>query len=674
VLDAIDSGMNREGRLYSIVTRLLVFLITISLPLIVAACAQSEPVVIERIVVATPTPAPTAAPTPTPTATPVPTNTPAPTATPTPTKPTVVELVEMARAYVVRIDRPDGACASGILLGEDRLILTNYHVVEGTDSLGATTDDGTIAEARVFAFDVDRDLALLQAQSTIPEPPPVVWADDAAMSVGEQLVVIGYPFPGSSSPDDCSETITTTGGLLSGRLEILGQPYLQTDAALNPGVSGGAAISDVGEVAGIAVSGLGPEFAENVGFLIPAHSINERLDQWLQQLVAGSLDPPALIEQIAFVNSRDGTNIYVMDADGSNVRQLTVGSINYGPAWSPDGTQIAFGSGRDDEWKIYVMDADGSNVRKLMIGSGSHYRPAWSPDGSRIAFDSYRDGDNWDIYVMDADGSNVRQLTTDSRDSDPAWSPDGTRIAFARLPHNGDNWGIYVMDADGSNVRKLMIGPAHSPRPVWSPDGSRIAFHASRDGDLNIYVMDADGSNVRLLTTGSEDEGNYSPTWTLVSQRPSPAPRPPTPAPTPTPAIPPQLLAWLDVWEEFRLLAGEMTRREIEILDRVTESGGNPFHFIDEWRDLEDWYRGDEGPYGFVYAGRFSRFLEVRSINDRISLYVEARLQEQGLYIRHLETGDRALFDQSDAQRIQNNHEWKQLKDFVEDLKADFGL
>jgi len=130
----------------------------------------------------------------------------------------------------------------------------------------------------------------------------------------------------------------------------------------------------------------------------------------------------------------------------------------------------------------------------------------------------------------------------------------------------------------------------------------------------------------------------------------------------------------LDVWEEFKLLKIESSRRYIEIEETRIASDLEPYSVIDEWRDLRDWYRGDEGPYGFVYAGKFSRFLEVRAINDRISLYVETMLQQKDLYIRHLETGDRALYDQSDALRIQNNSEWLQIWDLAEDLKADFGL
>jgi hypothetical protein len=343
-----------------------------------------------------------------------------------------VELVESTRPYVVRIDRPDGGCASGILLGEDGLILTNFHVVEGTDSLAVTTDNGTLTGARVLTFDVDRDLALLQAQSTIPEPPPIAWAEDAAMSPGESIVVIGYPFPGSASPDDCSETITATGGLLSGRLEILGQPYLQTDAALNPGVSGGVAISDRGAIAGVAVSGLDPQFAESVGFLIPASAVVDLLSVWLPQLAAGELESPATHERIVFQrNISNDRSLYSIDVDGRNLRFLTGGSDYTGTAsWSPDGTQIVFASNRDGDLDIYVMNSDGGNVRQLTNTPGYDGTPAWSPDGDLIAF--YSDRSDWpQIFTMSADGSALRRLTSAVYfESSPTWSPDGSQIAY----------------------------------------------------------------------------------------------------------------------------------------------------------------------------------------------------------------------------------------------------
>ncbi|MDE3089872.1 MAG: PD40 domain-containing protein, partial [Chloroflexota bacterium] len=113
------------------------------------------------------------------------------------------------------------------------------------------------------------------------------------------------------------------------------------------------------------------------------------------------------LEKIAFVRNQ----IYVMDADGRNVRWLTNDSAyHWSPAWSPDGRLIAFDTNRGDDEGIFVMDADGGNVHRLSNNPARDASPAWSSDGHWIAFQSFRDG-NWQIYVMGSDGENVRRLT-----------------------------------------------------------------------------------------------------------------------------------------------------------------------------------------------------------------------------------------------------------------------
>ncbi len=208
----------------------------------------------------------------------------------------------------------------------------------------------------------------------------------------------------------------------------------------------------------------------------------------------------------------DDAAIYVMQADGSNVRRLTPsGMLTMGCAWSPDGTKIAFTVAKlaTNEAAVYVIQVNGAQIRRLTDAATLSAFPTWSPDGSQIAF--MGGADRTSIYVMQADGSNVRPLT--NSDLSPgflAWSPDGALIAFEGSSANGT--AIYVMQADGSNIRQLTHDlDVVTFAPTWSPDGMQITFAVSIGDNLDIYTMDRDGSNPRPLLSFPENDS--MPAW-----------------------------------------------------------------------------------------------------------------------------------------------------------------
>jgi TolB protein len=178
----------------------------------------------------------------------------------------------------------------------------------------------------------------------------------------------------------------------------------------------------------------------------------------------------------------------------------------WGPAWSPDGTRLAFSittSGIAGE--LYLASPDGSELMQLTNNGRTNYLPAWSSSGEVISFisqegvfGSHRTGD-WQIYIMDSDGSNQQPLSIPANGNAPVWSPDGLRIVFTS-DRDGDD-DIWVMNADGSNQVNLTQNAAWDDQPRWSPNGTSIAFTSDRDGTANIFVMNIDGSEAKNLTS-----------------------------------------------------------------------------------------------------------------------------------------------------------------------------
>ncbi len=207
-------------------------------------------------------------------------------------------------------------------------------------------------------------------------------------------------------------------------------------------------------------------------------------------------------QQLAFVSDAlyGQYDICLINVDGTAVAQLTTSlGSDLWPAWNPGGTRLAFQSYRTltpggglPQSDIFVINVDGTGETQLTADTTNEAQPAWSPDGTKIAFVTDRDGNN-EVYVMDADGQNVRRLTNNAAaDEQPAWSPSGARIAF--VSDRTGNPDIFVMDSTGANPVQLTNNPAVDVGPAWSPDSLKIAFHSDRPGKFALFIMNADGT------------------------------------------------------------------------------------------------------------------------------------------------------------------------------------
>ena len=239
--------------------------------------------------------------------------------------------------------------------------------------------------------------------------------------------------------------------------------------------------------------------------------------------------------KIAFTGSDGGnTGIFVANRDGTGIVHITAGSPKNDdqPAWSPDGTKIAFRRWQEmgTPADIWVMNADGSNQVNLTNDAGdvgTQHSPTWSPrqaDGSyRIAYSHQTKPGEYvvgRIFSMRADGTDKRPVTTGGEylESEPAWSPDGQTIVFVRT--GGTAFGdLWLVTATGGSERQLMAAdPADAQHaPAWSPDGRYVAFTSKHELSadnrwaFHVYTVRADGTRLTRRTAEGVDKEN--PAW-----------------------------------------------------------------------------------------------------------------------------------------------------------------
>jgi TolB protein len=220
-------------------------------------------------------------------------------------------------------------------------------------------------------------------------------------------------------------------------------------------------------------------------------------------------------------------DIVSANPDGTGLRKLTrtpSGTYDFNPDWSPDGTKVAFERDTPDGGEIFTMNADGSDLRQIthdqFPGAGD---PAWSPDGTRIAMARFdipagRDG----LYILDADGSHPVQVTQNNADpgetGEPQWSPDGTKLVFQIVSDTAGS-AIFTVNLDGTDERQLTPYGLDAEHADWSPGGRLIVFESYGDGappgaSTNVFTVRPDGSHLVNVTNYSGGTLNASnPAW-----------------------------------------------------------------------------------------------------------------------------------------------------------------
>jgi TolB protein len=220
----------------------------------------------------------------------------------------------------------------------------------------------------------------------------------------------------------------------------------------------------------------------------------------------------AFATRIAYVTKVGNEyRLEVADSDGEGTQMaLRSNEPIISPAWSPDGTRVAYVSFENKKPVVYVQNLVNRQRTVLANYKGSNSAPSWSPDGSKLALALSRDGLT-QVYAVNSDGGGLRRLTnTNGIDTEPQFSADGQNIYFTSDRSGGPQ--IYKMSASGGDAQRVTFNGSYNISPRVSPDGKTLAFVSRRDGRFQLYALDlTNGQEQRLSDTAKDESPSFAP-------------------------------------------------------------------------------------------------------------------------------------------------------------------
>jgi TolB protein len=221
--------------------------------------------------------------------------------------------------------------------------------------------------------------------------------------------------------------------------------------------------------------------------------------------------------RIAYVVKTTGRyELQVADADGGNPQAaLASREPIISPAWSPDGSKLAYVSFEAKKPVVYVHDLASGRRHVVANFKGSNSAPAWSPDGKRLALVLTKDG-NSQLYLVNADGSGATRLASSAGiDTEPRFSPDGEFIYFTS--DRGGSPQIYRLPAAGGAVERVTFEGNYNVTPRPSPDGKSLAYIARNNGRFQLALMDLATRQTQILTDSTKDESpSFAPNGRMI--------------------------------------------------------------------------------------------------------------------------------------------------------------